>query len=221
MFKAILVPLIFLSVACKNQESPILTASYERQSGAIKSFSYLALGDSYTIGHGVSAESSFPYQLSASLNKEGWKADPLTIVAQTGWTTSDLINAIKSRGITTKFDIITLLIGVNNQYRGYSTTAYRQEFIQLLNTALTYANGDKTKVFVISIPDWGVTPFASGSDRSQIAKEIDEFNAINREETLKAGIDYIDITPISRKASNDRSLIADDGLHPSGKMYML
>ncbi|WP_345953522.1 SGNH/GDSL hydrolase family protein [Mucilaginibacter sp. PAMB04168] len=183
--------------------------------------SYLALGDSYTIGESVPAAQSFPYQLSAALNKANYKAAQPVIIARTGWTTDELINEIKAQNITRKFDIVTLLIGVNNQYRNYNINTYRTEFVQLLNTALIYANGNKKRVFVISIPDWGVTPFGQGRDRTQIAKEINAYNAINKEESDKAGVSYTNITPISRQAIADPTLVASDGLHPSGRMYML
>ena len=180
---------------------------------------YLALGDSYTIGEAVPAAQSFPYQLATALNAQQFKVATPTIIARTGWTTDELIAAIKERALPGKYDVVTLLIGVNNQYRGYNMNTYRTEFIQLLNTALGYAGGNKKRVFVVSIPDWGVTPFANGRDRQQIAREIDQYNGINKEETLKAGISYTDITPGSRNALTDSSLVAGDGLHPSGKMY--
>nr|WP_249665441.1 SGNH/GDSL hydrolase family protein [Mucilaginibacter sp. Bleaf8] len=179
----------------------------------------LALGDSYTIGEAVPQQESFPYQLTALLHQQGYATASPVIIARTGWTTDELIAAINTQALTQKFDIVTLLIGVNNQYRGYESNTYRTEFVQLLNTALTYAGGNKSRVFVVSIPDWGATPFAEGRDRAQIAAEIDQYNAINKAETEKAGISYTDITPGSRLAAQDRSLIAADGLHPSGKMY--
>ncbi|MEO8794399.1 MAG: SGNH/GDSL hydrolase family protein [Daejeonella sp.] len=182
---------------------------------------YLALGDSYTIGEAVEQSQSFPYQLSSKLNGAGIKTEKPEIIATTGWTTAELIAAIKQRNIQKKFDLVTLLIGVNNQYRGYSQETYRAEFRELLNTAIDYANGNLKNVYVVSIPDWGVTPFAqnSGRDIQKISDEIDQFNAINKEETAARGITYIDITPESRKAKTDVSLVASDGLHPSGKMY--
>ncbi|MDB5061059.1 MAG: hypothetical protein JWP67_902 [Mucilaginibacter sp.] len=185
-------------------------------------YTYLALGDSYTIGESVLAKESFPYQLVAELTKAGYPISQPEIIATTGWTTDELINAINTSDTKDKkYDMVTLLIGVNNQYRGYNQETYRAEFIQLLNTAIAHANGNKNHVFVLSIPDWGVTPFADGRDRSQIALEIDQFNAINKQETQKAGVAYVDITPISKQAANDPSLNADDGLHPSAKMYGL
>ena len=132
-----------------------------------------------------------------------------------------MINAIKDKKQSEKYDLVTLLIGVNNQYRGYSKENYRIEFKELLQTALNFADNQKERVFVISIPDWGVTPFAQKSNRetAKISNEIDAFNAVNKEEALKAGVVYVDITPGSRNAGDDLSLLAADGLHPSGKMY--
>ena len=183
--------------------------------------SYLALGDSYTIGEAVVQEQSFPYQLAATLNAQAVNVTAPNIIAKTGWTTGELKEAIQSAGITAKYDIVTLLIGVNNQYRSHSIEVYRTEFKSLLQTAISFASGNKTHVFVVSIPDWGVTPFgkASGRDVKNISKEIDAFNAVNKEETISAGVSYTDITPGSRNADTDVALAAADGLHPSGKMY--
>lgn len=183
--------------------------------------SYLALGDSYTIGEAVSHSGSFPYQLMTRLNAEGLSISPPEIIAKTGWTTSELQEGIKQSGTQQKYGIVTLLIGVNNQYRGGSREVYRKEFKELLQIAINFADGRKDHVFVVSIPDWGVTPFASqsGRNRETIATEIDEFNKINREETLVLGISYTDITPGSRLALNNTGLIASDGLHPSVSMY--
>jgi len=182
---------------------------------------YLALGDSYTIGQSVPLDQSYPYQLSSALNKNSIKAAPPTIIATTGWTTDELINAISSSGITSKkFGIVTLLIGVNDQYRGLSQSDYGEKFAQVLNTAIDFANGNPVRVFVLSIPDYGVTPFANGQE-AVIGPQIDQFNGINRTISLKAGVNYLDITQISRTAATDPSLIASDGLHPSAKMYQL
>ena len=183
---------------------------------------YLALGDSYTIGESVTQTESFPYQFVTKLRLQGLNVANPKIIAKTGWTTDELQAAIKAENLTQTFDIVTLLIGVNNQYRGYSKITYRKEFKELLQTALGYASGNKKSVFVISIPDWGVTPFglSSGKSAKAIADEIDAFNIINKEETLAMEISYTDITPDSRKAATDVSLIAKDGLHPSGKLYL-
>jgi lysophospholipase L1-like esterase len=180
---------------------------------------YLALGDSYTIGQSVSAQESFPYQLAAKL-KPLTVTEP-TIIARTGWITTQLIDAIKNSTIDNKtYDFVTLLIGVNDQYGGYSQANYRVKFVEVLNTAIKFAKGNKKHVFVLSIPDYGVTPFAHGND-AVIGPEIDQFNAINLEESNKAGVNYIDITPISKEAAGDLTLLANDGLHPSAKMYGL
>lgn len=183
--------------------------------------SYLALGDSYTIGESVPMESNFPYQLSARLRENGVDVGAPKIIATTGWTTSELQSAIKIAALKQKFSFVTLLIGVNNQYRGESLTVYRKEFKELLQTALNFADGNKSRVFVLSIPDWGVTPFGAGSGRDQqsIAKAIDAFNVINKEETLAMGVSYTDITIGSRKVASDKTLVAADGLHYSAKMH--
>ena len=182
---------------------------------------YLALGDSYTIGEAVEQELSFPYQLVSELKNHNIHVANPKIIAKTGWTTDELQSAIKVENVTQKFDIVTLLIGVNNQYRGNSPVSYRREFKELLQTAISYANGNKKHVFVVSIPDWGMTPFgkSSGKDIAKISAEIDAFNAIAKEETLAMNVSYTDITPGSRNAAADLSLVATDGLHPSGKMY--
>jgi len=181
--------------------------------------SYLALGDSYTIGEAVPLAQSFPYQLSDLLTASKIPTAHPTIIATTGWTTDNLINAIAHSGITEKkYDIVTLLIGVNDQFQGLRQGNYRTKFVQVLHSAIDFANGDTSRVFVLSIPDYGVTPFAGGQD-GVIGPLIDQFNVINKAESLKAGVNYLDITDISRNAANDGSLIAPDGLHPSGKMY--
>ncbi|RZJ65221.1 MAG: SGNH/GDSL hydrolase family protein [Flavobacterium sp.] len=182
---------------------------------------YLALGDSYTIGEAVPQQESFPFQLVTQLKTSNISLAKPKVIARTGWTTDELQTAIRAENITQNYDIVTLLIGVNNQYRGYSLDTYRKEFKELLNTAISFAGKNKKRVFVVSIPDWGVTPFGKSSGRNiqTIASEIDAFNAIKKEETLAAGVSYTEITLASRNAATDLSLVAKDGLHPSGKMY--
>ena len=186
-----------------------------------KPLSYLALGDSYTIGEAVEQSESFPYQLVELLKAKAIHFENPKVIAKTGWTTDELRHAIQQEQINETFDLVTLLVGVNNQYRGYSQETYRKEFTELLATAISFAGGDKNKVYVVSIPDWGVTEFAknSGRDLKTISKEIDAFNEINRQETESSDVTYVDITPISRQAVKKPNLIAADGLHPSGKMY--
>jgi lysophospholipase L1-like esterase len=173
---------------------------------------YLALGDSYTIGESVASTERFPVQLARELGL----GEP-QIIAKTGWTTDELNTAIDAANPQSPYDLVTLLIGVNNQYRGRDAEQYRGEFAALLQRAIGFAGGNARKVVVVSIPDWGVTPFAEGRDRARIGAEIDRYNAINREETARAGARYADITPRSR--GGDPALVAGDGLHPSGKQY--
>jgi lysophospholipase L1-like esterase len=180
---------------------------------------YLALGDSYTIGESVDEAERWPNQLAGMLRTDSVSAE-VTIIAKTGWTTSELWDGIQAREIKPPYDLVSLLIGVNNQYRGYDINEYREQFVFLLNKSIEYAGGNPKRVIVLSIPDWGVTPFAGNRDSKKIAIEINQFNAVNREETEKVGAQYVNITPISRDAVTDPSLIADDGLHPSGKMYL-
>lgn len=180
---------------------------------------YLALGDSYTIGESIPADQSYPNLLASALTARKHLVSSPTIIAVTGWTTDDLINAISQADLTgKKYDLVTLLIGVNDQYQHLSQDNYKVKFKQVLNTAIDFAGGNKDHVFVLSIPDWGVTPFAAGQG-SVISPQIDQFNAINKQISIVAGVNYLDITPISRKAATDRDLVAGDGLHPSAKMY--
>jgi len=183
-------------------------------------FRYLALGDSYTIGESVAEIERWPNQLAESLKADGVSVE-VTMIARTGWTVEELWEAIQANPPEGTYDLVTLLIGVNNQYRGYPVNSYREDFRFMLGKAIEYAGGNTDHVVVLSIPDWGVTPFASERDRAQIAKEIDEFNLVNRKESEKAGVHYVDVTPISREAVSDTALIAPDGLHPSGKMYAM
>lgn len=186
-----------------------------------KHYTYLALGDSYTIGESVPLPESFPHQLAAKLNGAGFFIAPPKIIATTGWTTDELQAAITAEDLQEKYDLVTLLIGVNNQYRGYSIETYRKEFAGLLAQAIGFSGQRSDRVFVLSIPDWGVTPFgqASGRPAVQVAAEIDAFNKINREESEKRNVAYTNITPGSRTALNNLSLIAADGLHYSVKMH--
>ncbi len=179
---------------------------------------YLALGDSYTIGESVPENERWPNQLAGLLQADNFSTE-VTIIARTGWTTDELWQGIQASEIDPPYDLVSLLIGVNNQYRGLDIDEYREEFIFLLNKAIEYAGGDAKRVMVLSIPDWGVTPFAQSRDSKKIATEINLFNSVNREESEKAGVYYVDITPGSRAAVTDSALIAADGLHPSGKMY--
>lgn len=184
---------------------------------AKSAYTFLSLGDSYTIGERVSEADRWSVQLAGLLRKDNVDVGNPDIIARTGWTTAELQEAIKASGNQKTYDLVSLLIGVNNQYRGQSQDQYRTEFRELLQTATKFAGGKTNRVFVLSIPDWGVSPFAAGSDKARISREIDQFNAIAQEECQKAGIYYVDITPLSRSAAGDPSQFASDGLHYSGK----
>lgn len=183
------------------------------------SFSYLALGDSYTIGESVPSTDNFPNQTVSLLKNAGYDFKPAEIVAQTGWTTDELQNRINNYTFKPPYDLVTLLIGVNNQYRGRLVDNYKPEFENLLTQAIRFAGNKADHVIVVSIPDWGVTPFANGRDRDQIAREIDAYNAANKTIAEQYKVHYINITPWTREAATDLTLLAGDGLHPSGKEY--
>jgi lysophospholipase L1-like esterase len=182
--------------------------------------SFLALGDSYTIGQSVFEADRFPVQATRYLNEQGVNFNTPEIIAHTGWTTRDLLNSLAiAPPAKPAYDIVTLLIGVNNQYQQKPQQEYADEFLILLKKAIGYAGNNKNRVIVLSIPDYSVTPFASRGDKETIAKEIDAFNEINKTITLNEGVNYLDITPASRLAEYDPSLIAGDNLHPSGLEY--
>src|SRR5690554_3663064 len=184
-------------------------------------YRYLALGDSYTIGEGVAERENFPHQVVYSLT-ETLDFLPPRIVARTGWTTAELIEGIASEEIAgQKYDWVTLLIGVNNQYRGQDPDRYAEEFEQLLDQALTFAGGNAKRVIVLSIPDWGVTPFAAETEKdpSQIATEIDQFNRINQEISSRRKVHYLDITSKYREVGGLPGYYVEDRLHPSQEIY--
>jgi lysophospholipase L1-like esterase len=182
---------------------------------------FLALGDSYTIGEGLVPAERWPVQLTALLRQKGVAMEEPRIIARTGWTVPDLADAVTAARPQGPFALVTLQIGVNDQYQGADSERYRPAFAALLKRAVALAGGDPKRVVVLSIPDWSVTPFAgeTGRDRARTAAEIERFNRVDREETAKAGARWVDVTPSSRKAAADRSLLAPDGLHPSGAMY--
>jgi lysophospholipase L1-like esterase len=181
----------------------------------------LALGDSYTIGESVPVEQRWPVQLAALLRQRGLPVAEPQIIAKTGWTTDELSAAMDAATLTPPYDLVTLLIGVNNQYRGREVDNYRVEFRALLDRAIDLAGDRPERVLVLSIPDWGVTPFAREKQRdaATVAVEIDAYNAVNREEAQRSGIAWVNITPMTREAATDSTLLAEDGLHPSGRDY--
>lgn len=179
----------------------------------------LALGDSYTIGEAVDESERWPVQLAELLRERGHDVAEPEIVAATGWTTDELMAGIEAAELTPPYDLVTLLIGVNNQYRGRPLDEYREQFQALVERALTLAGMEPLRLLVLSIPDYGVTPFAADRDPERIGREIDRFNEAAREISGSYWVRWIDVTPISREAREDPSLLAPDGLHPSGKMY--
>jgi lysophospholipase L1-like esterase len=207
-----LVVLLIFIVAMKQQPLPDIQATD-------KSYTYLALGDSYTIGEKVAAYENFPTQVVTLLKEKGVSISNLKIVAKTGWTTDELQAAIKKANLRRHYDFVTLLIGVNNQYRGRKVVDYIPEFESLLQQAIQFAGNDTSRVVVLTIPDWGVTPFAEGRDRKQIATEIDAYNAASELIASKYKVQYINITKSTRESEKDPSLLTSDGLHPSAKEY--
>ena len=179
--------------------------------------SYLALGDSYTIGEGVPLYDSYPYQAVQLLRKAGQNFYAPEIIARTGWTTDELAAAIANTRLLPGYDLVTLLIGVNNQYRGRDLEEYGVQFEQLLRQAMGLAQPEG-RVLVLSIPDWGVSPFAGTWDRAQIATAINSFNTLARQITLEQGLPFIDITEHSRTQGAPEDFTAD-GLHPGLGQY--
>ncbi|MGB4845388.1 MAG: GDSL-type esterase/lipase family protein [Ferruginibacter sp.] len=182
-------------------------------------YTYLALGDSYTIGEQVPFAENFPNQVVQLLRKAGFAFYASEIIAKTGWTTDELSNAIESTATLENYDIVSLLIGVNNQYRGRSANEFKIEFEHLLQKAIQFAGNKPYRVFVLSIPDWGVTPFAEGRDRKQVAEEIDAYNYICESSAKEFQANYIDITASQRADGNKTEFLAADGLHTSGREY--
>lgn len=211
-----------MNFGCNKDDNLVMPIDTNQTSLEDKnSLTFLALGDSYTIGQSVNESERWPVQLRDSLVNDSVNMNSPMIIAQTGWRTDNLENGINSANLGDSiFDLVSILIGVNNQYQGRSVEQFRIEYIELLNRAICYAGGDKSKVIVLSIPDYGATPFGS-SNSEAIGMAIDEFNQEKKEVTDSMGVSFYDITPISREAKNDNTLVAGDGLHPSGKMYKM
>ena len=210
--RALLVAAVFLLASCGGEDGAVTTSEVE-------SLRFLALGDSYTIGESVDPSERWPEVLADRLEEEGLPPVEVKIIARTGWTTNELDAGITAADPEGPYDLVTLQIGVNDQFRGFDIEVFRAEFVALLDRAIGFADGDEESVIVVSIPDWGVTPFASSYDSEQIAAEIDDFNAVAREEAERAGAHWVDVTGISRSGGDE--LVADDGLHPSAEQYRL
>lgn len=204
-----------LHINCMEKENP-------KNLMEEKTHTYLALGDSYTIGEGVDEKDRYPNQTVELLKAKGLEFEKPTTIAKTGWTTDELAKGIENAEIKGKtYDLVTLLIGVNNQYRGMPLENYESEFTTLLQDAITYAKGNSNSVVVISIPDWGVTPFAVNreSDQAKVSKEIDEFNASKKSISEQLGVHYIDITEEYREIGTLPEMVVSDLLHPSALVY--
>ena len=198
-----------------------ITAIFKKDYIGKNTSKFLALGDSYTIGQSVEVNERWPVQFLKELKATTNVIDTLQIIAQTGWRVDQLKEAMNSSDLEPPYGIVSLLIGVNNQYQGQNANDFRPEFIEILEKSLKLVENRTERLFVISIPDWGASPYGFGFDRAKVSKEINEFNSVVKEESEKRGLRYFNITTISRRALIDRTLIASDGLHPSGKMYKL
>ena len=183
-------------------------------------YTYLALGDSYTIGESVCAVCNYPKQLTDSLNAVLKEKTSVEIIAKTGWTTTDLLTAIAAETPSKDYDLVTLLIGVNNQYQGKPFSLYEEEFPELLNRAIDFAKGNTNRVIVLSIPDYAFTPFGQSSGKAEkITSELKKYNAFAEKISNEKGVRFINITPITQNGLKDSALVASDGLHPSKKAY--
>lgn len=217
MSKNIFFPIILfviLFMGCSSEDTKLIADTK-------KSIQYLALGDSYTIGEGVCWNCNFPTQLKDSLlQTELFSSVNVKIVAQTGWTTTNLKNAIANENLMANYDLVTLLIGVNNQYQNRPFSLYETEFPELLQTAITLANGNKNRVIVVSIPDYAYTPFGqSSSNPSTISNQLDNYNTFAKSHAESLGITFLNITDITREGLNNPNLVASDNLHPSQLAY--
>ena len=206
----------FLSCHVEDEKTNSLTND-ENTSNSLKT--YLSLGDSYTIGQSVADSLRWSNQLVKTLNREEITFEPAEIIARTGWTADELLTAINAANISVKYDYVSLLIGVNNQYRGRSVKSFEPDFIKLLNRAVAFSNSGSSRVFVLSIPDWGAMPFAKDQDRDRIAAEINTYNNSIKRICANGNIAFFDITSISREALTNSAYVAVDELHPSGEMY--
>lgn len=206
---------------CVLKEESIKITKHQTEVDSIP-VRFLALGDSYTIGESVSEADRFPNQLAVYLDSAGFQVDSLLIIAKTGWTTAQLLQALNEQNPDSAWSYITLLIGVNNQYKGLPTEQYALEFEQLLDRAIASCQNGRQGIAVLSIPDYGVTPFGKRRPNAfEISDQIDNFNTIKKDICRVKGVEFHDITNISRQAESDLSLLASDQLHPSGKMYNL
>jgi lysophospholipase L1-like esterase len=210
--------MLALMAGCERKEAPAAGGEVVKPAGVSK---YLALGDSYTIGQSVAPQERYPVLLADALRKDGVDVGEPTIIARTGWTTRNLLDAMDRADLKGSYELVTVLIGVNNQFQGRGIEEYRTELKEVLEKGVKLAGGKREHVVAVSIPDWGATPMGRGSGPEVIGKQIDLFNEVKAQECKKLGISLVDVTGISRRAVVEPDLIAGDGLHPSGKMYGL
>lgn len=207
--------LLMLIASCKENDAPANVTVVEEDP-----LRYLALGDSYTIGESVDPDERWPVQLAERLRSEGLEIQDPRIIATTGWTTQDLLRAMDAQLNNEKFDLVSVSIGVNNQYQGKSIAEYREDLYEIFKRAITHSEKGVDGVFAVSIPDYGVTPFGA-ENAEEIGRELEEFNKVFREVATEFNIDFYNITPISKRAASEPELTAEDNLHPSGEMYRL
>jgi lysophospholipase L1-like esterase len=209
---------LILFGSCTKPETPIVP--FGTVTAVSEPIKYLALGDSYTAGTSIKPEERWAEQLAVKLKQESFNIKSTEILAQSGMVTGDLISLIKSKKLNTDYELVSLLIGVNNQFRGQTPDVFERDFNELLSLATNLAKGKSNRVFVLSLPDWGQTPYALFTDKEKITKEINELNVIAKAACDKQKIIFIDITPLSRLVVSDKSLVSSDDLHYSGKMYL-
>ncbi|MBM1105697.1 SGNH/GDSL hydrolase family protein [Aurantibacter crassamenti] len=216
-----IITILLLLFACNVQEevAPITTVKQEQNSAA--KLSYLALGDSYTIGESVSNNKNFPKQLEKTLESTLNSSIKTTIIARTGWRTDNLLEALETADLENSYSFVTLLIGVNNQYQDASFAQYEKEFPELLAKAIALAGNNSKRVAVVSIPDWGFTPFGENRNRQKITSEIDNYNSFAQSKAKDSQVSFVEITDITREGLDKPELVAKDGLHPSAEAYRL
>tara|TARA_R110000751_G_scaffold71421_1_gene144588 strand:+ start:1006 stop:1740 length:735 start_codon:yes stop_codon:yes gene_type:complete len=204
-------------ISCNNSKA---TIAESKTTDTAKRYNYLALGDSYTIGERVCESCRFPNQLKTRIESSQNSLLNTTVIAETGWRTDNLINALAAKNLKSHYDLVTLLIGVNNQYQRVVFSEYKKDFNVLLKTAIQLARGNEKRVIVISIPDYAYTAFGQNNGNQEaISSEIDKFNAFAKEVAMNNGVTYLNITDITRKGISQPKLVATDGLHPSNEAY--
>ncbi len=213
------IALLILITSCSSSSDALPQEEISAPNNSTN-LSYLALGDSYTIGESVEERMRWPVQLTAELRSKGLAVNDPKIIAKTGWTTQNLLNAMEANLGNEKYDLVSVLIGVNNQYQNRSIEEFEADLNTIFNEAINLSKNSEKGVFVVSIPDYGATPFGANNAEA-IGREIAEYNDVLLKVATEFNLDFYDITPISKKAKSDPSLVAGDGLHPSGKMYTL